>query len=187
MFDNGTQLKSLGMQLQSFCLQIQNIAFQLANINPIFGTQMLQNAGVQISNLATQIFNIGNQISSIANNIQNSKIISNNMNNIDLINNNEFLRMNNINEINNDSNENEKLSILFVKGTEVIASVVISKEKTLKDLFDSFIIKARLNSDYLNKNFFLYNAKKIYPDNKIKIKDLGFVNGSVITTIQIGI
>lgn len=181
MIDNGTQLKSIGMQLQPFCSQIQNIAFQLININQILGKQ-LQNVSFQISNLVNQILNIGFNISRKSNNFQNFGIISNNMNNIDLVNNNECLNLNK--EINNYSNENIKINILFKKNTDSIASVFISWEKTLKELFDSFIIKAGLNHDYLNKNWFIFNGKRIFPNNEIKIKDMEMINNSWIQIIE---
>ena len=171
------------MQLQSFCSQIQNIAYQLTNINPILGTQM-QNVGFQISNLATQIFNIGIQISNMLNNIQNFGNMPYNMNNINLENNNEFLKNDIINNDIDIINKNNNINILFVKNEKGIANIYISKEKSLKDLIDSFLTKAGLNPDFLNKNWFLFNATRIFPDDKIKIKDLNFNDPSRINIYE---
>ena len=188
MVDNGIQLKSIGIQLQTFCSQIQNMAFQLTNINPNLGLEM-QNVGFQISNLANQIFNIGIAISNMLNNIQNFGNMPNYINNINIENGNEFLRMNNnlMNEYNNNSNENEKINIKFIKNGSNIATVYISYEQTFKDLLVSFIKKAKLNPDYLDKNYFLFNGQRIFPDDKIKIKDSKLMNLSWINIIDKGL
>ena len=192
--DNATELKNIGQQLQNFGNQIQNLGMQISNINQNFGIQM-QNIGLQISSMAMRIFNIGINISNMnkikqSNEFQNQmlqmQMMMNMMNNNMMNNINELIgrnnNNNNHNEILDESNE-QKIFIKFETSMGEVTSITVSIDKTIKELINLYI--SRTGED-INKIYFIFNGKKIDPNDKTKIKDFGFlcINGSVIKVIK---
>ena len=158
----------------------------LSFINNNYSIQ-LQNIGMQISNFSQQIYNIGMLIKN-TNSIQQPFQMGNMMNNImNMINfNNDNIGMN----INNDKfyqEPNEKI-IHFVfqnlqNGSKTVIN--ISVNKTIKELLNLYTEKIGEDSDFLRKNEFIIDGKKINPNDNITIYDFGIklgtnMNGKII-------
>jgi len=185
MIDNGTQLTNLGMQLNNISSQIQKISMDLSFINNNYSIQ-LQNIGMQISNFSQQIYNIGMLIKN-TNSIQQPFQMGNMMNNImKMINlNNDNIGMN----INNDKfyqEPNEKIiHIVFHLQNSGKTVINISVNKTIKELLNLYKEKIGEDSDFLRKNRFIIDGKRINPNDNITIYDFGIklgtnMNGKII-------
>ena len=197
MQDNGFLLKNIGMQLQTISMQIKNMGIQISNFNQNFGMQM-QNIGIQITNMANQIFNIGMQFSNenqIPMNFGMPKFNdANEMKNWNMMNDigmGNFPINENINDFNindkdkyNDSNNEEKIYICFKHNTGKTTTVVISPEKTVKELLDLYRIKLGENIDFLKNNWFLFNGCTININEERTIKDYGIPYASLITVAK---
>ena len=192
MIDNGTQLTNLGMQLNNIGSQIQKISMDLSFINKNYSIQ-LQNIGTQISNFSQQIFNIGmlikNENQQQPFGFQMYNMMNNNMNMINFDNVNLGININN--NINNNINDNmsdiikqsdEKIIHVIFDNPLIDDSIVIniSQNKTIKELFNLYRIKIGENLDFFKKNIFLYNAKKIEPNDNRTILEYGIRRGEKI-------
>ena len=152
--EKGILLKNLGIQLNTIGTQLQNVAIEISNINCGFGVQ-IQNFGTQILNISMQIFNIGNQIVNYNEIMKNNEIFINNM----MMNINKPIKSN----INN-SDKNfffNKINILFISDhSGEIITLFINQKATIKEMFNLFLSKKGVNSEFLKNNYFLFNVKK---------------------------
>ena len=195
MIDNGTQLTNLGIQLNNIGSQIQKISTDVSFINNNYSIQ-LQNIGTQISQFSQQIFNIGMLIkndNSIEQpfGVQTINMMNNNMNMINL--NNVNIGMN----INNNLNDNMDIikkpneKIIFVYFDNPLISgkttINISLNKTMKELLNLYRIKIGGDSDFFDKNFFIWNGSKINPDDNRTLFDYGIKIGGIIKVIPLNI
>ena len=158
----------------------------LSFINNNYSIQ-LQNIGMQISNFSQQIYNIGMLIKN-TNSIQQPFQMGNMMNNImNMINfNNDNIGMN----INNDKfyqEPNEKIIHIVFQNLQNNSKTVIniSVNKTIKELLNLYAEKIGEDSDFLRKNEFIIDGKKINPNDNITIYDFGIklgtnMNGKII-------
>ena len=169
MSDFGEQLKNFGIQLQRLAMQIQNLGMQ----TPL----LLQNIKMQMLNISDSIITIGAQILNIGTNL------SNNFNMNFPMNYNIFQRMNMINNnCNCNALDNHLFTIVFENGrTCEKTSIITSHNTTVEELFNLFIIKKGLKSNYLEKNYFLCNAQIINPKEKKTILNYGIKNGGKIS------
>lgn len=175
------QLKIIGNQLQSMGQQINNIGNQISFINNFFGNQ-LQNIGKQISDFSFQIFNIGMRFQNI-NLFQGPNF--NQMNNImDQININnlnkpmENIIINkNINNINEEFNE-PIISIIFITNHGLNTIINISIKASVNDLFNLYKIKTGEN--IFQNCYFIFNGKKINPNESESLRNYGFKGGDKI-------
>ena len=178
--------------MKNFGNQFQNLGMKISNNNQNFRIQM-QNIRSQKSKMAMRIFNIGINISNMnkikqSNEFQNQmlqmQMMNNNMMNNNMMNkNNQLIRMNNNNYNNNeilDESKEIKKAIIFEDTTGRKTLIIISIDKTIKELINLYISKTGYD---INKIQFLYNAETIYPNDKRKIKDSNFINGSIFTVI----
>ena len=165
--DNGELLKNIGIQLQNIGTQIQNMGNQLSNFNQNFGMQLL-NFGIQISNLAAQIFNIGMQI-------------PNQINQFNLINNMQLMKMKDLNEKN--EREFHIMTITFNnKSKGIKTNITASNENTIQEYLNLYIQRIGESHDYIEENFFLYNGRQI--DKTKKVKELEMFNGDNIIVVE---
>ena len=174
MIDNGIQLTNLGMKLNNIGSQIQNISMDL-EINSNYRVQ-LQNIAMQISDFFYQIFNIGMLIKDVNQQQPFGFQMNNNMNMINFNNANIVMNINNnINDNMNDiiKDPNGKIiSIAFEnKNNGITTSINISQNSTIKELLNSYRIKIGEDLDFLKKNFFYTNGKKINPNDKRTISE----------------
>ena len=188
MIDNGIQLTNLGMQLNNIGSQIQKISMDLSFINNNYSIQ-LQNIGIQISNFSQQIFNIGmlikNENQQQPFGFQMGNMMNNNMNMINFDNVNLGIHINNnINDNMSDiiKQSDEKIIPVIFDNPQIDDSIVvnISQNKTIKELLNLYRIKIGKNLDFLKKNIFLYNAKKIEPNDNRTILEYGIRRGERI-------
>ena len=197
MQDNGFLLKNIGMQLQTISMQIKNMGIQISNFNQNFGMQM-QNIGIQITNMANQIFNIGMQFSN-ANQIPmnfgipkfNDANVMQNCNMMNDIGMGNFPINENINDFNindkdkyNDSNKEKKIYICFEQCTGKKTGIIITPEKTVKELIEQYRIKLGENIDFLKNNWFLFNGKPININEERTIKEYNITYASIINVVK---
>ena len=196
MQDNGFLLKNIGMQLQTISMQIKNMGIQISNFNQNFGMQM-QNIGIQITNMANQIFNIGMKFSNAnqipmnfgipkfndANVMQNCNIMNDiGMGNFPI---NENINDFNINDKDKYNNSNkQKIYICFKQNTGKTTGIIITPEKTVKELIELYRIKLGENLDFLKNNYFLFNGNPININEERTIKDYGISYASLINVVK---
>ena len=188
MIDNETQLINLGMQLNNIVFQIHKISMDLSFINNNYSIQ-LQNIGMQISNFSQQIFNLGmlikNENQQQPFGFQIGNMMNNNMNMINF--NNDNLGMNIKNNINDNMNDiikepNEKIIyVTFIyKNKGITTGINFSWNKTINELLNIYRIRIGEDLDFFDKNIFMYNTKKINPNDNITIHDFGLKNTDLI-------
>ena len=107
--------------------------------------------------------------------------MNNNMNMINF--NKDNLGMNIKNNINNNMNDiikesNEKIIyVVFIYQNKGIKTGInINQNKTINELLNIYRIRIGEDLDFFDKNIFLYNAKKINPNDNITIHELGLKN-----------
>ena len=175
--DDGMELKQIGMALQNLITQIQSIGVQISNNHPFLFKQ-IQNICNQISNYSMTIFNIGMKISNNRNFPQNNM-----QNSLNYKNDFKIGNFNNDIPFNEESIKN-KINILFKKRNKIVLTTFIDYEKTLGQLLNLFIEKMGLDSNYLENNNFLFNAKLLNDKTNLKIKEIGLMNYSTITITE---
>ena len=161
MSQYGNQLKNYGIQLQNIASQIQNISMNV----PMMGNE-IQNMAYQISNIGYQIFNIGM-------NFINQKSIMNIMSN-------QFLYMNNIQEPNFSNNNKMKINVFFKDDClgKLNRTLFVPVDMSVEELLKLYLKNINRNPND-NEIYFLFNGK-IINNYKIKIEELGLIDGSQI-------
>ena len=169
MSNEGMELKQMALALQNLVVQILEMAKQISTIN-LYAYNQFQNIGTQISNYANQIFMIGMKL-------------SDNKNVYDFE--NAMPRpFNNFNNFNINLGYGKKINIVFERIGEIILTVYISEERTIEELLNIFLEKKGLDSNYFINNTFYFNAKKLDPNSKVKIKEAKIMDRAKILIIE---
>ena len=176
--DKGTQLKSIGIQMQNLGTQLQNTGLQLSIMNINYDNQ-IQNIGIQILNFSFKIFDIGIEMSNI-NHIKdpNEFQINNMMNKMNELMERE-IKNNNINNI-KQNYDKSLINITFQDIRGFKENIIISYNKTIKELINLYLLRIGENHEHLKKVRFLYNGKLINPNETMRIIEFGITGGIII-------
>ena len=196
----GMQIYNMGIQTLKIGMQIINLGNQIPSISMIDSLnlkQQIQTIGIQIQNMLIQkedMNNMGMQINNMnymgmqINNMNNMGMQINNMNNMgmqiynlnnmgmptnNLNNNYDFMKESSESKQNNSSNSKMIYSVVFnsVSGNRWV--LILDEDITVEGMLKKFFNKiCETESIDYEKDFFLFNGKKIEFGDKTKIKEL---------------